>query len=298
MAALPSLPRSWERRGWSSPMLGAGVLLMVAGVLATLDAWLDMLDIAIHREEDSHILLVPVVMAWLVWVRRGRFRHLPARGRYVGPCVVALGWFLYSAGDLLLIQAFWHAGAVAVVTGCFLSVAGVEVLRRFFPAFLLLAFLVPVPGRVRQAVALPLQTVTATWTQAVLDLAGISAEQTGNVITINGTRVAIAEACNGLRMVFALFFVSVAFAYGSPLRWYVRLLIVVLSPLSAILCNVLRLVPTVWLYGFTSPATADRFHDVSGWLMLPVAFLLLLGVVRALRWAYVPIHRYRLIYGS
>ncbi len=36
--------------------------------------------------------------------------------------------------------------------------------------------------------------------------------------------------------------------------------------------------------------------DVSGWVMLPVSFLILLGIVRALRWALVPLTHYTLAY--
>jgi hypothetical protein len=36
------------------------------------------------------------------------------------------------------------------------------------------------------------------------------------------------------------------------------------------------------------------FHDYAGWLMLPVSFLILLGVIRLLRWAMVPVMKYSL----
>jgi exosortase/archaeosortase family protein len=109
--------------------------------------------------------------------------------------------------------------------------------------------------------------------------------------------VAIAEACNGLRMVFALFLVSAAFAFGTPLRTFVRVILILASPISALFCNVVRLVPTVWLYG-SDPEFASTFHDVSGWLMLPLAFLVLMGIIRALRWALLPVYRYTLAYGT
>ena len=107
--------------------------------------------------------------------------------------------------------------------------------------------------------------------------------------------VEIAEACNGMRMVFALVLVSFTFAFGTPLRWYVRLLVVAASPVSAIFCNLVRLVPTVWLFGY-HPSVANGFHDYSGWLMLPIAFLLLMAIVRLLRWALLPIAKFTLAY--
>jgi exosortase/archaeosortase family protein len=97
-------------------------------------------------------------------------------------------------------------------------------------------------------------------------------------------------------MVFALVLVSYTFAYGMPLREPVRWIVLACSPVAAIACNVVRLVATVWLYGYGSPELADKFHDVSGWLMLPFAFLLLMLVIKALRWALVPVGQFNLAY--
>ena len=38
----------------------------------------------------------------------------------------------------------------------------------------------------------------------------------------------------------------------------------------------------------------DVFHKYSGWLMLPISFLILLAVIGALKWAMVPVMRYTL----
>ena len=108
--------------------------------------------------------------------------------------------------------------------------------------------------------------------------------------------VEIAEACNGLRMVFALVLVSFAFAFGMPLKIYARVLVLLATPISAIVCNVFRLVPTVWLYGYYPGAFADQFHTASAWVMLVVAFLMLVGILRLLRWALIPVTQYTLAY--
>jgi exosortase len=185
---------------------------------------------------------------------------------------------------------------VILVLGCLLTVLGKDVLFQLAPAVIVLIFLVPVPGRVRQQVAIPLEGLTARATQACCEILGLPVERSGAVLQINGMDVAIEEACNGLRMVFSLTLVSYAIAFGSPLKNFVRCGMVLASPLLALVCNVIRLVPTVWLYGYFPHSTADRFHDLSGWLMPPLAFLVLLGIVRLLRWALVPVTRFSLAY--
>lgn len=258
--------------GWTPWHAVGAVLMALVGVYATREAWHDIYYIALKDEEASHIFLVPIVAAWMVWVRRLRLRYCPPSGMIVGAALVALGWIVSVYGYNNGKQSLWHAGAVAVVTGCVLSVLGKNVLFRFLPAFAVLVFLVPVPGTLRQGIAVPLQTATAASTQAVMEIFGVAMERSGNVLAINGHEVAVAEACNGMRMVFALVLVSYAFAYSMPLRNSVRVLVLIASPLAALVCNIIRLIPTVWLYGNRSQTLADRFHDLSGWISSPSRF--------------------------
>jgi len=286
--------RSLMRAGWKPWHLPCAVLLGAIAAWVTQDAWRDIYEIAMADEESSHILLVPVVAAWMLWVRSIRLRLCTVGPSMIGPAIVCAGWALHWYGLGHATQAAWHLGAVLVVVGAVLSVLGRSFLFRFFPAFLVLLFLVPVPGSVRQMVAVPLQTATASATQAIFEVFGLPIERSGNLLTINGVDVAVAEACNGMRMVFALVLVSYAFAFSLPLRQSVRIAVLVASPLAAILCNVIRLLPTIWLYGYSTSDVANGFHDIGGWLMLPVAFGLLLGIVRLLRWALIPIGRFNL----
>jgi exosortase len=269
------------------------LVLAGLGLGVTADAWLDIVQIASADEEYSHIFLVPVVALWMLWVRRMRFRHCRPSGTAVGPLVVGLGWLASWYGFHHAHQSLWHGGAVLVVLGCMLAVLGKNVLFRFLPAIAVLVFLVPVPGMIRQHIALPLQAWTASVSQMCLEIAGIETELSGNTLIINGHQVTIIEACNGMRMVFPLLLLSYAFSFGLPLRNSVRVLLLLASPLVALACNVIRTVPTIWLYGYRHDI-ADTFHDYSSWAMLFVGFVLLLGLIKVLRWAMLPITRYPL----
>jgi exosortase len=274
--------------------VGFAIFMGALGVLATLPAWQDIYQIASKDEENSHIFLVPVVALYLVWVRRMRLRHCRPTGRIVGPILVAAGWAIGSYGFYRNIQSFWHGGAVLTVLGCMLSVLGKNVIFRFFPAFAVLVFLVPAPVRLRLAIAAPLENWTATISERVLELCGVmNSEVNGNQLSINGHPVFIAEACNGLRMVFALILVCFAFGFALPLRNFVRILILLASPLSAIFCNLVRILPTVWMFGY-APQYAKEFHDYAGWAMLFVAFAMLYGIIRVLQWAMIPVNQYTL----
>ena len=288
------LPSGWRRNGWSHWHFIAAAAMGVAAVAVTWPAWADIYRIGRIDEESSHIFLVPVVAAWLIWVRRARFGQCRPVDPYVGPLIMALGWFLSAYGYHNGIQSFWHGGAVILLIGAVATVLGREVLMRYLPVVIVLGFLVPIPGIMRQQIAIPLQTATAQITHDLVELGGATIDRAGNLLQINGVDVAVAEACNGMRGVFALALVSYAFAFGTPLRWYARGLILLASPLVALVINIIRMMPTVWLYGYAPQSVADQFHDWSGWIMLGLAFLLLLALLHVLRWAMIPVTRYTL----
>lgn len=281
-----------ERRAWrfSDGLLLAG--LTGLAILATLSTWKDIFAYALRDEEQSHILLAPAIALWLAWVRRERFRYTRPDWTILGPIVVVGGWGLARAGFESNYEGLWHLGALLIVCGAALTVLGVDFVRRFAPVALALLFLLPVPGRIRLAIAGPLQQITAAVTHWILELFGVPVTLNGNQLSINGHDVAIAEACNGMRMVAALGLVAFAFVFSTPMRQSVRVFILAISPLIAIVCNVIRLAPTVLLYGYSTAGVADSFHDISGWLMLPVALGMLWGVFSLLRWVEVPIAPY------
>ncbi len=288
-ASRPVTPVVGTPRPWQGRLAGA-VALTLLGVIACADAWLDMLLIAKMDEEASHLWLVPLVAAWLVFSRKEVLPATPLRSTLLGPAIVLLGGVMNWYGFYYFTQAAWHGGAVLVAIGCFLTLMGWRLAWQLLPAFAVLLFLVPVPGMIRQEIAIPLQSISATITRFLYELVGLTITQTGNQLHFNGQPILIAEACNGMRMVFALLLVSYAIAFSAPYRLPVRILLILLSPLLAIVCNVIRLVPTVYLYG-QSQEWGDLFHTVSGWAMVVVAYVLVMGVLGALRWLDVPLER-------
>jgi len=281
-----------DRWTWSH-VLAASVMALV-GIAVTWRAWVDIYHIATVDEEADHVLLVPLVALWMLWARRVRFRYCKPTFTMLGPIIVALGWIIGSYGFYHGIVSFWHGGAVLVVLGCVVSVLGKHVIFRFLPVVAVLVFLIPVPGEVRLRVAIPLQNWTAHIEQQLFAVLNVDVVRSGNQLTYNGKPVDIIEKCNGLRMVFGLILVSYAFSFSLPLRNWVRCLILLLSPFAAILCNIIRILPTVWVYGTFCPAFAEQFHLYSGWLMLLIALIMLLGILRVMKWAMIPVMRFSL----
>ncbi len=255
-----------------------------------------MLDLAWDDPEYQHIFLVPLVALFLAWVRRGRLKFIRVTGNFFGPLLVAAGWVMGNWGLHYHMNVFFHIGALLVVIGCLTSVLGTQTMLRFFPVIVVLFMMVPLPGQLRHQLADPLQHYTAEISGYLLGLAGADTRVYGNSLVINNQPVFIAEACNGMRMVFPLLLIAYGFAFALPLRTGIRFLIVILSPVVALLCNVVRVLPIVWLQGQGKSGQnwGESLHEHSGWFMVPIAFLVLLGLIRLLKWTTIPVYKYPL----
>ncbi len=270
-------------------VLLAGLLAMA--VFAAWPIWSDIARIATRDPEHNYILVVPAIVAWLIWVRRERFRYVKPSWTWLGPVLVLASWGFGAFGYTRDVLVAEHLAALGIALGAALTILGAGFFRSFAPAIAATLFLIPIPGLLRQRIALPLQEVSARITYHILDLFGVPIEHMGNLLTINGNDVAVAEACNGMRMAAALVVVTYTFVFSAPMRLSVRGLLIALSPLIAVVCNVIRLIPTALFYGYSSRDTAELFHDFSGWAILLVALGILWSITALLRWLEVPIEQ-------
>jgi exosortase len=274
------------------------VALPALAVVATWPIWHDIIYLATKDDEQSHILLTPLIVAWLIWVRRARFRLCKPAPSILGPAVIGLGWALTWFGFTNSVDIARHLGAILALIGSVLAVLGPGVFMKFLPAVVTLMFMLPAPGRIRQPIASHLQQYTAATTQWILDLFALPLTREGNLLVINGHQVAVAEACNGMRMVSALGLVTFAFVFSFPMRNSARFIILACSPIIALVVNVIRLIPTVLMYGYADSDLANFVHDISGWIMLFVGLGILWLILGLLRWLQVPITRYAMAGGG
>lgn len=279
-------------RNWKSFDLIALGILLCAAIGASWKAWADIFSVGRFDAEQSHVLLAIPVAIWLAWLRRGRIARSTPEPSVLGPIVIVGAWLLGEYGLQNSIDLYWHLSALLLVFGAVISIAGVKpVVKMAVPAFALLA-LMPVPAEIRLRIAEPLQNISASSSQYLLDIAGVPVVRTGNGLVINGENVIVAEACNGMRMVAALGVVTYTFAFSIPARPLVRVLLLATSPLLAVIVNILRLMPTVLFYGYASKNTATTFHDISGWFMMVIALFVLWAIMRILRWMELPVLSY------
>lgn len=266
----------------------AGVVLLA--VLAVYRAWVDMAVIGVEDPEQSQVLLALPAVALLLALRRDSFAKVPLRSSLLGVATAAAGWALSWYGYMNAVQSFWHLGAVLMVIGAAWSVFGNRAILVALPAVIAMAALVPVPNLIRLDIALPLQRITAISSEFLLISLGLDVERVAQTLHYKGKPARVDEACNGMRMIFSLALVCYAFVMAYRLNPFARIMLLGISPVIAIACNIIRVVPTVIIYGEYGDHAGDMFHDLSGWFMIVLAPLVLFGMIRVLTWAEVPIY--------
>ncbi len=270
-------------------LLGLGALCLAAGEPAA-----DITRVAWGSVGQAYIFLVPIVVVYLVLVRGSALVGTESRrGASWGVLLACIGVGVGLFGQDRDILVLWQASPIVCFLSLLLSVRGLAWFRGRLPALVLLFAMVPVPGAIRQVFSQPLQGLATSLTASALDTIGVSAVRVWNLIEIRGVQVAVGEACDGMRLLMPLFIVMYAFVYSIPLSRSMRCVMLALCAPVALLSNVLRLVPVSLSYGFW-PEHADWVHDLAGWLMIPLAILMLIGLLRFIEWLDLPVSRFRL----
>lgn len=290
------IPRTLARNGWRRHHLTGAIGIVGLGVWSTYSTFEHLWRTSVAHGEALHLFLLPLVLFWLVWVRRQRFRMCKPGGNWVGPPLVLLGWMMMF-GHRYDIVPMAHFGAILLVLGCIFSVLGHGLLKHFLPAVVLLVFLVPAPWVTFERFAEPIDEFTSGLMRSIYDLAGMEASRHHEVFVVNGLEVPVKLSCDGLCFI-CTGVVAYAFAYGAPLREFVRLLILAASPFVAVSCHLVRVLFTGWVYEVWPTVGHATLHLMGSLVMLPLLFVILVGILSLLNWASVPVRRYRLAYDS
>ena len=224
----------------------------------------------------SHGYLVPVFALGLLWLRRGAIDAANFKPSW---------WavpFLLTAAALRLLGAYFYfawfdqLSLLPAVAGVAVAVGGKSAWRWSWPAIVFLVFMIPLPGRLSDALAGPLQRFATQVCANILQTMGFSAQPEGNVIVLSEVDLGVVEACSGLRMLMVFIAVSAAVAAVAERSTLQRFLILLSSIPVALLCNVIRITATGVLHETVSHEIADvAYHDVLGWFMIPMALVLL-----------------------
>jgi exosortase len=229
--------------------------------------------------------LVPVVTVCLLWSRRRALAQIPIKPCWWGLIVLVVAQAARAFGTLLTYGSIEQLALWLTIVGGVWTVLGTRFTRQVLWLLLFMTLMFPLPRRMHEMVALPLQEFATASAVYGLEILGHLVIREGNVLRPSEqTSVAIAEACNGLRMLTAFVMVAatIAFLTHRP-RWQKAVLVLSSVPI-AVLTNTIRLIVTVILCEATSSKFAEKvFHDFAGLTMMPFAIIVLVGELWIMR---------------
>ncbi len=251
-------------------LIGIAVLWAYAGTFAYL----------VHRwsvaPEYSHGYLVPIFSLVILWFRCPPREELSGKPSWWALLPLTMAAVLYIAGVYCYYTWFVQLSLLPALAAVIVALGGWKALRWTWLAIVFLLFMIPLPARLDQLLAAPLQRCATLASANVLQTLGFFAHPEGNVILMSEAELGVVEACSGLRMLMVFFAASTAVAIIQR-RSLVQSGLILLSAVPiALLCNVLRITLTGVLLEKVSNEAADVvFHDVAGWFMIPLALLFL-----------------------
>lgn len=224
----------------------------------------------------THGFLVPAFALFLLWDRRHLAAGMRPSSRWGGVALLVIGAVVRLAGAVVYFEWIDALSILPSLAGVALLLGGRPALRWSWPAIAFLVFMIPLPHRLEVALGQPLQSMATKASTYVLQTVGIPAVAEGNIILLDDYRLGVMEACNGLGMLFSSLAIATAVAILVTRPAADRALIVLGAVPIALATNVTRIVLT----GVLQQTLGDRvagavYHDLAGWLMMPLALGLL-----------------------
>lgn len=244
------------------------IVLASIGSIAFFWKGFEALFVAWARPEYSYGPLVPVITAYMTL--REIKRH-PVRvsndSRIPGALVVIFGMMIGLLGNLSEIPDFVTYGFIVVVGGLVLVMAGKQGYR-FWPGWLHLFFMIPLPSILYWRVSTTLQYISSHLGVAFIKAAGVPVLLDGNVIDLGQYQLLVAEACNGLRYLFPLLSFGWLFAVLYNGRNWHRVVFFLSTIPITIVMNSFRIGAIGVLVNYYGISQAEGFlHVFEGWVI-------------------------------
>lgn len=263
---------------WRSPLLRlalawAGLIAMFFGEWAAMAAqWWD-------SSTYNHILLVPIIACWLVWMRAPQVADIVPQGWWPGLLALAGALFLWLLGSMSGLNLASQLGAVLAMLAAVLALLGPRVaIALLFPLAYLL-FLVPFGDELVP----PLQMITADITIALTHFSGIAAQIDGVFINTPVGLFEVAEACSGVKFLIAMIALGALVAHVCFRSWWRRACFMALAVLLPIIANGIRAWGTIYIAQWQGVEFAAGFdHIFYGW----VFFAIVMALLFALGWRF------------
>ncbi|HUX66132.1 MAG TPA: exosortase [Terriglobales bacterium] len=269
-AAMPHADSRWSVGSIYGLVLAASALVYIPVLTGLVYDW------AVNPNY-SHGFIIPFAVAFFAWQQRAQLKALPARPTQWGLVLAVFSQVVYVVGYLGAEFFLQRTSLLLLLAAAVLYIWGWAHLRVHLFSLTLLFLAIPLPQLIFNAIAIPLQLLASAWAAALLNLCNIPVFREGNILALPQRTLDVAEACSGIRSLFSLIALAMMVAYFVPVRFWLKLWLVLSSVPIALAANALRIMATGLIGAYFGAEYSEGFfHAFSGWLIFVFAFALLL----------------------
>ncbi|MFA5262909.1 MAG: exosortase/archaeosortase family protein [Opitutaceae bacterium] len=289
MTASAGFRAAFDQMPWLSKLI---VLALVGSIVAlSLQLWPSWMQ----NPDLSHGRFMPLVFLLLLYESR---RHGPLRFLRTGwKTTLAVGGLALSSIGTLVAAGLWAAVlewnhdlvvfSMAVSAGLLLGAALIafsDARVRLLPfnwtactAIILWPISAPIPPGSYTRISVGLQLWISSSVVKTLNLLGVAAYQTGNIIELARTSLGVNEACSGVRSLISCLFAGFFLSATLVRHPRARFAIIVLAPPLALGMNLIRSL-ILALLANAGIDISDVWHDTAGLAVIGLTTLLLAGL--------------------
>ena len=276
------LARPEGRSVWTAILLLTALLIYSywPGLLNAQSSW--------SNPQYSHGWIVPLFSVALLFWWRKPVEPVTLSARIAGLLLLAASFGLRLAVARYRIVTIDMYTFVPALAGVFLLVGGWSMFRWAWAPIAFLIFMYPLPDEATRYLLGPLQTLATIVSTYALQTLGLDAFREGNQIIVGEMHLGVVDACSGLRMLTIFVALSVALVMLGDRDWWENLVILASAIPIALIVNSIRITVTGLLYQVANSELAEMvFHDLAGWVMMPMALGMLFALQQILAHLFV-----------
>jgi exosortase len=246
-----------------------------------------ILHLSLSQPDASHLLLIPVLAAWVLYLERDSVFRSVSSGWKPGILFYGLG-LLFLGLTLVRGHAYgqdWYlsgsaSGFVLVLIGSFVFAFGIQAAKAAIFPLLLLFLFVPLPTPILDRLIYLLQWGSTEVTSFLFDLSGIPVMREGFVFHLPRYSIEVAKECSGIRSSMAILILTILVAHFSLRTFGRKVLFVAFGLLVGIVKNGVRIFSLSTLANYVNPAFLfGNLHKQGGVVFFLLGLALLLPVL-------------------
>ena len=268
-------------------IFGTFTLLALGMVFAPLK---DLMSSAARSDYYSHIVLIPLVSAYLLFQNREAIFSKPGPVYLPALALLACGTALYSFGYTQgsnLNQNHYASlltfSAVVFWVGGFVLLYGIRGFQKASFPILFLVFMIPIPSLILDKIIYALQVGSTEATEMLFALTGVPFQRSGFVFQLPGISIEVAEQCSGIRSSLALFITSILAGHFFLDRFWKKFVLALIVFPVTVFKNGIRIMTLSLLGAYMDERwlTESSLHHSGGF----VFFIPALGLLGLALWA-------------